>query len=143
MTEQEIRNKIQVQGLRITGTRIMVYKTLLQAERPLSHTDVVRLLQRNSESYGDQATIYRTLQVFTEKGLIQIGSKAGGIDRYEIKTLKDKDQETHVHPHFVCRDCGIVSCLPKTTVITNYDKNWQHVLEHAEMQFVGTCQDCI
>ena len=143
MTEQEIRKKIQDVGLRVTATRILVYKTLLSTERPMSHTDLVRLIKKNSQSYGDQATIYRTLQVFTEKDLIQVGSNAGGIARYEIQKTRDKDQKKHVHPHFVCKDCGIVSCLPKTTVITNYDKNWQRVLEHAEMQFVGTCQDCI
>ena len=143
MTEHEIRKKIQDVGLRVTATRILVYKTLLSTERPMSHTDIVHLIKNNSQSYGDQATIYRTLQAFTEKGLIQIGSNAGGIARYEIPKSRDEDQKTHVHPHFVCKDCGIVSCLPKTTVITNYDKNWQRVLEHAEMQFVGICQDCI
>ena len=107
----------------------------------MSHTDIVRLIQKTSKSYGDQATIYRTLQAFTQKGLIQIGSNAGGIARYEIQNFNDK--KTRIHPHFVCKDCGIVSCLPKTTVITNYDKNWQHILEHAEMQFVGICRDCI
>ena len=143
MTEQEIRKKIQDAGLRVTGARILVYKTLLSTDRPTSHTDIVRLIQKNAQSYGDQATVYRTLQAFTEKGLIQVGSNAGGIARYEVQSNKGEDKATHVHPHFVCKDCGIVSCLPKTTVITNYDKNWQHVLEHAEMQFVGTCKDCV
>ena len=30
--------------------------------------------------------VYRTLQAFTEKGLIQVGSNAGGIARYEVQT---------------------------------------------------------
>jgi Fur family transcriptional regulator, ferric uptake regulator len=143
MTDQEIRKNIQDAGLRVTVARLLVYKILLSAQRPLSHTDIVRLIQEDAGSYGDQATIYRTLQAFTEKNLAKIASNAGGIARYEIRDPNKEDKKTHVHPHFVCKDCGVVSCLPKTTVITNYDQTWEHILAHAEMQFVGTCKECV
>ena len=143
MTEQEIRKQIQDAGLRVTGARLLVYKTLLTAQRPMSHTDIVKTIQETSVSYGDQATIYRTLQAFRDSKIARISSNARGIARYEIHDPNNEDKATHVHPHFVCKDCGIVSCLPKTTVIVNYNETWEHILEHAEMQFVGTCKDCV
>ena len=142
MNNTEIRKKIQETGLRVTGARILVYKTLSEAQRPLSHTDIVRIIQEDPNNNGDQATIYRTLLAFTKNNITRIASNAGGITRYEIQNSNKEDQATHVHPHFVCNSCGIVSCLPKTTVITSFDKNWKHILEHSEMQFVGTCTDC-
>ena len=143
MNDTEIRKKIQDAGLRVTGARLLVYKTLQEAKRPLSHTDIVKIIQDHSDSYGDQATIYRTLLSFTENHITRIGSNAGGIARYELRDPNKEDKTTHIHPHFVCKKCGMVSCLPKTTVITNYDEHWEHILEHAEMQFVGVCKECI
>ena len=95
MTDQEMRTKIQDAGLRVTRTRLLVYKTLLSAKRPLSHTDIVRKIQEDINSYGDQATIYRTLQVFTEKNLAKIGSNAGGIARYEIRDPNKEERTEH------------------------------------------------
>ena len=85
LNDTEIRKKIQEAGLRVTGARLLVYKTLQQAQRPLSHTDIVKMIQENSGNYGDQATIYRTLLSFTENHLTRIGSNAGGIARYELR----------------------------------------------------------
>ena len=142
MDNTEIRKILQDAGLRVTGARLLVYRSLLNAKRPLSHSDIVRLIQDNPNNNGDQATIYRTLLAFTEKNITRIGSNAGGIARYELRDPNIEDQTTHVHPHFVCNRCGVVSCLPKTTVITSYDEDWEHILEHAEMQFVGKCREC-
>ena len=137
MTHQEIRNLLKKYSLRSTTARIGVFNRLIHSERPLSHSELVQEL---SELYGDQATIYRTLITFVDNGLIRVASNVGGIARYEFVDIKHESK--HIHPHFVCKACGIVSCLPKTTITHAVDEKWKDVLYKSEVQFLGTCKDC-
>jgi Fur family transcriptional regulator, ferric uptake regulator len=69
---------------------------------------------------------------------VRISSHAGGICRYELAT----DRKDCTHPHFVCDDCGIVSCLPEAEVVTKKNTRWSKSLRAAEVQFVGRCPSC-
>jgi Fur family ferric uptake transcriptional regulator len=117
-------------------TRIAVLQQLLKEERPISHSDLVQSLNQ----VGDQATIYRNLIVFVEKGLARVASTAGGISRYEM--VQEGEEAHQVHPHFVCNSCGLVSCLPKTTLITTIVEEWREKLHNSQLQFVGVCFEC-
>ena len=130
---QECKALLRKVGLKSTVTRIAVLQQLWSQKRPMSHSDFVQVLQQ----VGDQATIYRTLISFVDKGLARIASTASGIVRYEPITEKG---ENAVHPHFVCQDCGIVTCLPVSSVITTIDPSWEGRLQRAKLQFVGTCE---
>lgn len=137
MEQQEIREQLKKSGLRATSARIAVLQVLKDSERPLSHSEMVSQLK---EIYGDQATIYRTLITFVDVGIIRVASNVGGMARYEFVDASHDAQ--HVHPHFLCQTCGIVSCLPKTTVISSVDEQWREILRASEVQFLGSCLDC-
>jgi len=137
MTNKEIRALIKKNSLRATTTRIAVASTLMKSDRPLSHSELVQEL---AEISSDQATIYRTLITFVNAELIRIVSNVGGIARYEFVDTEQKSQ--HVHPHFVCKACGVVSCLPKTTITHAVDPDWREILLASEVQFLGTCTKC-
>ena len=136
-TVRETRQKIRDMGLRATTPRIVVLQFFSDRDKPISHGDLVNEL---SDLHGDQATIYRTLVTFTDVGLLRVASKAEGITRYEL--VPENDEPQHVHPHFVCKQCGEVSCLPETTVITSMDDAWKEILKASELQFVGQCLSC-
>ena len=133
---QECKNILRKVGLKSTVTRIAVLRHLWAQERPKSHSEIVQALRQ----VGDQATIYRTLVSFVDKGLARVASTASGIVRYE--PIKEGDETNTIHPHFVCQDCGIVTCLPVSTVITTIDPSWKDRLQQAKLQFVGTCAEC-
>ena len=133
---QECKVLLRQVGLKSTMTRIAVLQQLWLSDRPVSHSDIVQAL----EQVGDQATIYRSLVSFVEKGLARIASNASGIVRYE--PIREGEGAHEVHPHFVCQECGVVTCLPKSTVITTVDPLWRERLQHSKMQFVGTCSHC-
>ena len=123
-------------GLKNTVTRIAVLQQLWSQTHPMSHSDFVHTLQQ----VGDQATIYRTLISFVDRGLARVASTASGIVRYE--PVMQGEKESTIHPHFVCQDCGIVTCLPVSSVITTIDPYWVERLQQAKLQFVGTCAEC-
>ena len=137
MKKNKIKELLKSKSLRATTTRVAVLEVLFKADRPLSHSQLVQDLKM---IYGDQATIYRTLITFVEAEIIRIGSNVGGIARYEF--IDHKHASRDIHPHFVCKECGIVSCLPKTTVISSVEEKWREILRASEVQFLGTCFKC-
>lgn len=131
-----IEERIRELGLRVTAPRLAVLRALVKAERPLSHAEVVKRL--GDEAGCDRATVYRNLIALVGIKLARIASHAGGICRYEII----KEEEHDDHPHFLCDDCGTVSCLPETEVVTPKKAKWSRSLKAAAAQFVGRCPTC-
>jgi Fur family ferric uptake transcriptional regulator len=132
----DVKKKIRDLGLRVTAPRLAVLRLLSTAERPLSHAEVVSRL--GDDAVWDRATVYRNLIALVGVNLVRVASHAGGICRYEI-AANDKNC---AHPHFVCDDCGIVSCLPEAEVVTPKRTKWSKSLKAAEVQFIGRCPSC-
>jgi Fur family ferric uptake transcriptional regulator len=130
------KQKIRDLGLRVTAPRLAVLKVLAEAKRPLSHAEVVAAL---GEDMGwDRATVYRNLIALVGVELVRVASHAGGITRFELSE-GSKDCK---HPHFVCDDCGTITCLPDTEVVRPKKASWNRAIKAAEMQFIGRCPSC-
>ena len=116
----------------------LVMAPLAEANKPLSHREVLRRL---GDANWDQATIYRNLVKLRDAGLAKVVSRAAGSDRYALA----RDQEAaHHHPHFVCDDCGEVSCLPMdVTASISVEGPWAASIQQASVQLRGECPDCI
>lgn len=133
----EQKKLIRDLGLRVTAPRLAVLQVLAEAERPLSHSEVV--LRLGDDAVWDRATVYRNLVALVGVNLVRVASHAGGVCRYEAVT-----GEAHLaHPHFLCGDCGSVSCLPDTEIVTPKKAKWAKSLKGAEVQFVGRCPSCM
>jgi Fe2+ or Zn2+ uptake regulation protein len=132
----ERKKQIRDLGLRVTAPRLAVLQALAEAERPLSHSEVV--LRLGEDAVWDRATVYRNLVALVRVALVRVASHAGGVCRYELA----RGNEPRAHPHFLCDDCGLVSCLLETEVITPVKAQWAQSLHAAEVQFVGRCPSC-
>jgi Fur family ferric uptake transcriptional regulator len=129
----ETKRRLRDLGLRVTAPRVGVLRVLDAAERPLSHAEVVsRLGGDASGGCGALGSRHGVPQPGRagRRGLVRISSHAGGICRYEIV----KDPKDCTHPHFVCDDCGIVSCLPEAEVVNQE----QHALEQVAARRGGS-----
>ena len=132
----ERKKQIRDLGLRVTAPRLGVLRVLAEAERPLSHSEVVQRL--GDDAVWDRATVYRNLIALVGVNLVRVASHAGGVCRYELA----RGDKSCAHPHFLCDGCGVVSCLPETEVITPKKTKWTKALRTAEVQFVGRCPSC-
>ena len=135
-TKSQSKQIIRNAGIKSTINRIAVLDCMTKENRPLSHSELVATLGDNS---GDQATIYRNLLTFVRVGILRIASQANGITYYELNTNEKSDQH---HSHFVCQDCGIVSCLPNIEIAKPVEEKWREAIRNAEVQFVGKCPEC-
>ena len=137
MTEAEATALLASKRLRMTRPRIAVLITLGEANRPLSHTEVVRAI---GEADWDPTTVYRNLIKLKDSGLASVVNHAQGQARY---ALSSKHSASHQHPHFVCEDCGAVSCLPGNITYSQLtDQRWARSIRTAEVQLRGACPDC-
>lgn len=133
----DAKKLLRENSLRVTAPRLAVLRVLSEAKKPLSYVEV---LGRLGETDWDRATIYRNLVKLRDAGLAIVVSRASGNDRYALAMA----QENHQHPHFVCDDCGEVSCLPtELTTSISVEGPWAASVRRASVQLRGECPDCI
>ncbi|MBM4247289.1 MAG: transcriptional repressor [Deltaproteobacteria bacterium] len=110
----DIRNEIRAAGMRSTAPRISVLERLRRADAPLSHAEITEELLPMG---FDRATIYRNLVDLAEAGLVSRVELGDHVWRYEVRGQGREPREGEgEHPHFVCNDCGTVSCLPTVSI---------------------------
>jgi Fur family transcriptional regulator, ferric uptake regulator len=99
--------------LSITSSRKKILGLFLGNAGALSHSDI----EKKAGGKFDRVTVYRTLQVFLEKGVIHNIPSSDNSIRYAL--CKDDCTEGNHHDnhvHFICSDCGNTICLDNVTV---------------------------
>ena len=134
----KIRTRLRAAGLRCTAARLWVMEQLIQATSPVTHADVAETL---SPKGFDRATIYRNLVELTDAGLVSRIELGDHVWRFELKRLGGGNGE---HPHFVCIDCGEVSCLPRVSVNIKPSPGTKSssINKVTEVLLMGRCGNC-
>ena len=88
----------------------------------------------------NKSTVYRILNRLEGSGLLHSFLGNDGLKRYAKGDQRPKmSKSTVMHPHFLCEDCGISSCLPlevSTPSIPNY------TIKSSEQLYLGQCNNC-
>ena len=134
----ERRALLRDAGLRATGARLAVLDVLLAAGSPLSHGDVVQALAGRAI---DRVTVYRNLIDLADAGLATRSDLGDHVWRFAATGNGHEDVR---HPHFVCKECGRIQCLPGTRVrVLSGGAGPQALREdEVEIQIRGLCDDC-
>lgn len=136
----ELQRLIRSAGLRSTGPRVAALRILEKAKGPQSHADIHELLA--PEGY-DRATVYRNLVDLAEAGILTRTDHGDHVWRFEFKRHADGEAKDG-HAHFVCTDCGDVSCLPADQVRVTPGPGVPRALAlPVEIQIKGRCDDCV
>ena len=88
-------------GLPVTAQRVAIAEVLFNADRHWSAEEVAAELNGRGNKVGT-ATVYRTIDVLLESGLVVERDFGEGFRRFE--TARDVPQ----HEHLVCTGCGRV-----------------------------------
>lgn len=130
-------------GYKTTTQRSLVYEILTENEdKHLSPEDVYELIKDKNPKMGI-ATIYRTLQLFDEIGLVYKHNFDDGCSRYEI--LPPNSSEVHQHHHLLCKKCGKIIEVKEdlmNSLEEMIEKQYNfEILNHVVM-FTGICSQC-
>ncbi|MEJ2129230.1 MAG: Fur family transcriptional regulator [Woeseiaceae bacterium] len=107
MTRSGVRALIEKHDILATPQRVEIAHILLQQPQHLSAEQIIERL-RESDSGVSKATVYNTLNLFSERGLI----KEVMVD----PVRKFYDSTTHPHHHFYNVDSGELSDIPDEQV---------------------------
>ena len=136
---EQLVDELHEVGQRATSARVAVLDAVLRADAPLTHAELTSKLDGNG---WDAATIYRNLMAITEAGLIMRSDH--GDRRWRFERRPAEDGAVHQHPHFMCTDCGTVSCLPTVEIELPRSSGLpRSALAGAfEVQLHGLCDSC-
>ena len=96
---------LKSKGLKVTNQRKAVLKALSsKPDQHLTAEEIYELVRVDTPEIGI-ATIYRTIQLLCELGLIDKLNLDDGYVRYEIGK---EDKNEHHHHHLICVNCGKV-----------------------------------
>lgn len=130
-------------GYKTTIQRSLVYDILAEnKDQHLSTEEVYELIKDKNPKMGI-ATIYRTLQLFEEIGLVYKHNFDDGCSRYEI--LSPNSSEVHQHHHLLCKKCGKIievkeDLMNSLEEIIEKQYNFE-ILNHV-VKFTGICSQC-
>lgn len=139
-TKESIKEKLKERGYKMTFQRKVIIEAFEQDERThLSSEEIYDYVRKNYPKIG-LATIYRTLQLYEELGIIYRQNFDDGFSKYEINY-----DEEHQHHHLICSECGVVEefnqdLLDELESKIETEKNFK--IKNHSVQFFGYCKKC-
>ena len=106
MTSEDIASRLSGRGVKPTAMRILVYKTLMDCVRPVSLREI-----DDKMVTAERSTIFRTLTLLLQQGLIHAIEDGSGAVRYEVCHGHDHCSLDDQHAHFFCTVCQRTFCL--------------------------------
>jgi Fur family ferric uptake transcriptional regulator len=131
----EIQDTLRAAGLRCTSARIAVMQRLKRTSSPITHAELAEELVPKGL---DKATVYRNLMDLAEADLVSRTELGDHVWRFE---LRDQSHDA-THPHFVCVDCGSVTCLADVEFNQATQKRASKIGRITEILLKGHCNNC-
>tara|TARA_A100000171_G_C2138101_1_gene152080 strand:+ start:3370 stop:3786 length:417 start_codon:yes stop_codon:yes gene_type:complete len=134
---KELEENLKVHNIKPTAMRLLVLEYLMDKEAAISLTDMYTEFEKS-----DRTTIYRTLKVFEENGIVHSIDDGTGVPKYALCADGCKcDIGRDLHLHFHCRICGQTKCLTSYK-IPKVELPPKHIAEEANLVVKGVCNHC-
>ena len=131
-------SELRAKGRRVTRQRELIWRALTaDPERHLSAEDVVASVRRAAPQVSP-STVYRTLDLLVEEGLVLRTDLGGDRAYYE-------PAHEHAHHHLVCERCGSVRHVHDDALgdlRTRLRKSTGFTLTANEITLFGLCARC-
>jgi len=124
-------------GHRVTPQRVMILDAVCEGGGHTTLKQVYRRLHRMDATI-DQSSVYRTLKLFAELGIVISAESAEGETVYEIP----KPQKHH---HLVCRQCGgeqEIGDDAMRSMVAQIEARHGFVVEMDHFVLFGRCATC-
>jgi len=136
---QKFRQFLATRGLRMTREREVILDAILDTRE---HFDVERLYVdlRKRDRFVSRATIYRTLHLLVESGLLD--RARFGTDAFSYEQLHGREH----HDHMVCNSCGHVIEFVSNEIERLQDAacaDHDFLPQSHRLTIFGLCLDCV
>jgi Fur family ferric uptake transcriptional regulator len=137
-TLEAFRRYLRDHNLPVTSQREQVADAVLSANAHVSAEDIRRALKDRGAHVG-KATVYRTLDLLAESGLVTPRDFGEGFRRFERAGGRQH------HEHLICVRCGKViefvnERLERMKALIAEEYGFRH--HHHRLEIFGTCPEC-
>ncbi|HVA96040.1 MAG TPA: Fur family transcriptional regulator [Candidatus Acidoferrales bacterium] len=133
----DCKTELKEANLKVTTARLGVLQVLERSAKPIDIATVSQYLDRK-QIKADQATIFRIMHAFADKGLVVPIQFNEGKFRYEYGPKAD-------HHHFICDNCGTIEDISDCR-IEKLEKEIRSkkklLIKRHSLEFYGLCQNC-
>ena len=135
-TASELAKILRDNGCKVTPQRLAVYDML---SHTTEHPTAEMIYQKVKEQYPTMsfATVYKSVEIFSKLGVIQVLNTGEDSFRYDAKTSE--------HPHIKRTKCGRVndvSHLDARAVESLVENETGFKVNGHQFYFYGICPDC-
>ncbi len=135
MKQPDITTALKDAGLQVTAQRLAIYRTLVFSP----HATAEEILDKVRAEIGtiSKQSVYDTLNIMSEKGLIRRIQPAGSAALYEHRLDN--------HHHLVCRKCNDthdIDCAVGKAPCLEAEKDHGFIIDEAEVIYWGLCPNC-
>ena len=139
---KRMKDKIKDKKCKMTSQRQVILRAFVESDiRHMNAEEVFEIVKKMSPDIG-LATVYRTLDLFTEMDLLKKLDFDDGCSRYELNA---RDNEGHIHHHLICMGCGkeweCQDDLLETLESILQKRLHFHTVDH-QLKVYGYCEEC-
>jgi len=140
MTEQEsiFQKHLADHGLKLTRTRKLILDMVFELHEHFDAETLYDSIRKVSKDIS-QATVYRTLPLLLEAGLIQQSLRSAARDQFEHVLGHPR------HLHWICKRCGALTETDSkdiSPVLTRLAKGLKFQVDDIKIVIEGLCWKC-
>lgn len=137
----KIKNLLKKGGLKLTPQRLTILDVVIGQEGEHLTIDEIYSKVKAVKPEIGVATVYRTILLFDELGILRKLDLNDGVYRYELS----HEEEPHGHHHLVCSACGKVEEV-RDDLLDSVEKiiesEYKFRIKDHSLKFYGLCSDC-
>jgi Fur family ferric uptake transcriptional regulator len=132
------RDQLRARGLRWTPQRRLLVNVL--AKSRAGHVTAAELIARcrAADPQVIPSTVYRTLDVLEDIGLVRHGHGADGREEFHLQPLAE-------HGHLFCRSCGKsweIDAAEAAPLVDRLKRKRGFIADLSHVSLSGTCTEC-
>jgi Fur family transcriptional regulator, ferric uptake regulator len=132
-----VRQQLRERGLRWTPQRRLLLSVLAESQ---GHVTAAELIERCREAdpQTTPSTVYRTLDVLEELGVVRHGHAVDGREEFHVLPQSE-------HGHLYCRQCGRsweVGSVEAAALLGAFEAQRGFSVDLSHLTLVGLCESC-
>ena len=134
---RNIIGKLSEQGYRLTPQRMMILSAIEATDDHISAEEIYTQISTKYPNINI-STVYRTLELLKQLGLVTETDLGGGRVRYH-------SAEKGHHHHLVCRECGVIIDLDESVLSSLKDtllRDYKFIADLKHLAIFGRCVKC-
>lgn len=137
MSNNDVEDILTRKEVKPTSNRILVMRELIKASHPVSLAD----LEISLDFSMDKASIFRVLELFSEKDIIHVIEDGSRSLKYELCHSGTHHTIADQHVHFYCERCKETYCFEDVSVpLVNIPEGFSpHAINY---MIKGICPKC-